>query len=379
MHSVSQAEPTLADPTPDPAPGAPGELAPSLSDDQPKQPPDKKPKDKDKDKKDKDKKEPPKKQPPPPPQPLALAPPAPPAPLPALRLSESEPMFGDPMFLVLFTTAGSALPVPSLRGFKIADHESPSPLDRAYVGFNFYDDVSDSINRRIHSVIHDQRVYRETFGIEKTFFDGRASVGLRLPLNTLSGQSADTALNGSSTDVGDLSVILKYAVWRDHECRNLVSVGLAVTTPTGPDSFAGSGVVAPLHTTTLQPYLGYIWNIREFYLHGFSSIDVPTDGRDVTILYDDVGVGYHLYRAPDPCMLITAVVPTFEVHVNTPLNHRGSVRIHDVAGTPDLVDLTLGTYVHFYERARLGFGVAVPVTGPKPFNVEAIAHLELRF
>jgi hypothetical protein len=371
--------------------GEPGEATQAPFDQQPKQPPDKQPKDKDKkdkdkkdkdkkdkDKKDKDKKEPPKKQPEPPP-PLALTPPAPPAPLPALGRIDPEPMFGDPMFMVLFTTAGSALPAPSLRGFKIADHESPRPLDRAYVGFNFYDDVGASINRRIHSVIHDQRVYRETFAIEKTFLDERASVGLRLPLNTFTGESNDPALNGSSTDVGDLSIILKYAVWRDHECGNLVSVGLAVTTPTGPSSFAGSNQVAPLHSTTLQPYLGYIWNIGEFYLHGFSSIDVPTDERDVTILYDDVGIGYHLYRAPDPCRLITALVPTFEVHVNTPLNHRGSLRIHDLAGTPDVVDLTLGAYVHFYERARLGLAVAAPVTGPRPYDVEAIAHFEVRF
>ncbi len=273
----------------------------------------------------------------------------------------------------------AALAVPWLRDFKIADHESPAPLDRAYVAFNFFNDVGAAANRAIDSDVHDQRVYRETFGLEKTFFDERASVGLRLPLNTLTGESDVPALGGSSTDVGDLSLILKYAAWRDGESGSLVSAGLAVTLPTGPSSFAGSQAVVPLHDTTLQPFVGYLLNRGDFFLQGFTSIDVPTDRRDVTMLYDDVGVGYHLYRARDEGRWLTGVTPTFEVHVNTPLDHRGSLRPGDVAGTPDVVDLTLGTYLELGNRALLGAAVVAPVTGPRPFDVEAIVHFELRF
>jgi hypothetical protein len=325
----------------------------------------------------------------------ASTPPQPQTDLGALGRSESEPMFGDagpsgpPISVKVAFLKGKAVPVgvavpgaepvPSLRGFKIADHESPEPLDRAYLGFNFYNEVNASIDHRLGSDVRDERVYGETFGLEKTFFDERASVGLRLPLNTLTGESDIPAFGGSSTDVGDLSVILKYAAWRNRERCDLVSVGLAVTTPTGPNAFAGSAQVAPLHSTTLQPYVGYLWNWGDFYLHGFSSVDVPTDQRDVTILYDDVGVGYHLYRAHGCDHLIRGVVPTFEVHVNTPLNHRGALRLGDVAATPDVVDLTLGSYVDLGRSAHLGVGVAMPVTGPRPFDVEAIAHFELRF
>jgi hypothetical protein len=321
--------------------------------------------------------------------------------LPARRRSQPLPMWGDqpprvgpgpgpgpgPVPLPIPAPPGappviavlSAVPVPSLRAFKIADHESPAPLDRAYVAFNFFNDVSAATNRGLDSDVHGQRVYRETFGLEKTLFDERASVGLRLPLNTLTGDSDIPGLGGSSTDFGDLSIILKYAAWRSCESGDLVSVGLAVTAPTGPDAFAGSHQVTPLHSTTLQPFVGYIFNWGDFYLHGFTSIDVPTDSRDVTILYDDVGVGYHLYRAADPDQWLTGVVPTFEVHVNTPLNHRGSLRPGDAAGTPDVVDLTLGTWLEFGDRAKLGAAVVAPVTGPRPFDVEAIVHFELRF
>src|SRR5262249_27765502 len=157
---------------------------------------------------------------------VALEAPPPPAPLTglgALRRSESDPMFGDvPPFFPPAPrpgpgptpgpspgptprgTVGAVLPVPSLRAFKIAEHESADRVDRVYLGFNFFNDVDASLNRHFASDVRDQRVYRETFGLEKTFLDGRASLGLRLPLNTLTGESDVPALAGSSTDVGDL-------------------------------------------------------------------------------------------------------------------------------------------------------------------------------
>ena len=48
-------------------------------------------------------------------------------------------------------------------------------------------------------------IYREYFGVEKSFLDGDASVELRLPMNTLN-VSGNPTFNGSHTAVGDLSV-----------------------------------------------------------------------------------------------------------------------------------------------------------------------------
>jgi hypothetical protein len=272
-----------------------------------------------------------------------------------------------------------AVLVPWIRGFKIADDESPRPLDRVYVAFNYWDDVNAEVNRRFGSDVHDVRVFRETFGLEKTFLDGNASIGLRVPLNSLGADSLFPALDGTSSDIGDLTVILKYAPYLDRESGDVFSVGLAVTAPTGPNAFAGSEAVVALHSTVLQPYFGYIWHVGDVFVHGFSSIAVPTDSRDVTLFYNDVGLGYAAYRSTDAGRFLTAVVPTVEAHVNTPVNHRGAFRQGDVAGTPDVVDLTAGANFEFYRRSRLGLGVATPVTGPRPFNVEALAQFTLRF
>jgi hypothetical protein len=43
------------------------------------------------------------------------------------------------------------------------------------------------------------------------------------------------------------------------------------------------------------------------------------------------------------------------------------------------VNFTLGTTVEFFHHGTFGIGVAAPVTGPKPFDVEALAQVNFHF
>jgi len=149
-----------------------------------------------------------------------------------------------------------------------------------------------------------------------------------------------------------------------------LSTGLAVTLPTGP-----SYQPAAAHERTiaqLQPFLGYLWRQGNFYLHGFLSVDVPTDAVAPTVLFNDLGVGYRLPVGG----LLRAVIPTFEVHVNTPLTHRS-------AGDPerrrDSVHLTLGAHLELGERTWLSLAAAAPVTSPRLFDAEALVRLNWGF
>ena len=58
----------------------------------------------------------------------------------------------------------------SYSAFKVAENESPLPMDRLFVTYNFYG-----------RVLGTQDIHRETVGVEKTIFGDRASLGLRLP------------------------------------------------------------------------------------------------------------------------------------------------------------------------------------------------------
>ena len=250
--------------------------------------------------------------------------------------------------------------IPVMRGgFKIAENESPRPLDRVYVNYNFYSNVSSVAD-----------VHRETLGFEKTLFGGRASVGLRLPLFQVRGDLVAEETNS----VGDLTLVLKYA-WLN-EPQTALSTGLAVTMPSGSEPYAfivRNGRIEELHPAQFQPFLGYLWTRGDLYVHGFGSIMVPTDSRDVTAAFLDLGIGYWVFRGGG---LLQGIVPTFEAHVNIPVNHRSA---SDAPRFRDSVDLVAG--VHFVLRDRLSLGVAVgvPVTGPRLFDAEAIANINYRF
>jgi hypothetical protein len=252
--------------------------------------------------------------------------------------------------------------------FKITENESPRPLDRVFINYNYYNRLGSAGG----DVTIRPDLHRETAGFEKTFLDGNASFGVRVPyLQTTNGDGAS-----SGSDIGDITFIGKFAFYNDRSTGNLLSAGLAVTAPTGPDDILADG--SRLHSTLLQPYLGYIWTSGDFYVQGFSAVIVPTDSRDVTLLTNDLGVGYRLYRNNSSESLITELTPTVEGHLTNPLNHRGLDSSGDV-GFPDIFVLTTGVHVGVGRNAVLTTGFAVPLTGPKPFDFEGIVQFNFRF
>ena len=191
---------------------------------------------------------------------------------------------------------------PSARGFKIGENQSPMPQDRVYFTFDYFNNLNAALNKRFEAPVDNLRAYRYIFGLEKTFDEGRGSIGIQLPLDTLTADSTIQGTfakpGGTSTALNDLTIYTKYILKRNPETGSLISAGLAVTPTTGPSTFAGASYLAAVHDTTVQPFIGYLWRRGDFYLHGFTAIDVPTSIRDVTMVYNDVGIGYYVYREP---------------------------------------------------------------------------------
>jgi len=277
--------------------------------------------------------------------------------------------------------------VPSIRGMKISEDQSPRPQDRIYFSFNYFQGVNDQVNQKLQAPIGYTQIFRYILGFEKTFMDGQGSVGIRAPLDSINATSNVPRqfgnFGGTSTAVDNMSVYAKYILLENRENGNLLSGGLAVTPPTGPGKFAGFNSFASIvNTTSFQPFLGYIVNSGRFYVHGFFAVDVPATSQDVTLLYNDVGFGYFLIK-PDPKSsldpLISMVAPTFEVHVTDPLNHRGALNPRDPVGMADIVDFTYGINIGIYSRTLLTLGIVTPVTSPKPYDFEAMAFLNFYF
>ena len=306
------------------------------------------------------------------------------------------------------TTAGVLASIPNVsRGpFKIAENEFARPVDRVFAYYNYYR-VKGQILAGGSAAVPDVAaggpgapltpavfptanrfefdLHRETFGFEKTFLGGDASIGVRIPVFQTNGSTPfsarlatpetgqtpgafDAAFTGApilfdAAELGDVSVVFKYAWVNTNDAVN--TVGLVVTAPTGP---ALQTVDGEIQSTIFQPYVGFYRALGgSFFAQAFSAVAVPTDGQDVTIWFNDVGVGYRAGR----------FVPTLELHVNTPLNQRGLGT--SPIGMSDQVVFTGGTHIFLTDRALFTFAVGLPVTGPQPYDVEAAALFNYRF
>jgi hypothetical protein len=317
--------------------------------------------------------------------------------------------------------------------FKIAENEAVQPQDRVYVTYNYFHQIPNQLlaadgfltvlpnplirvapgpyvlrdtlgatlipnniagqpTTLTNPIASATNLHRETIGFEKTLFDGNASFGMRLPVFQ-SDQAASTQFDagrlqsftvfpntGNTTGVndtlgpsrvGDLTMVFKYAFINDPECGRTLSGGLVVTAPTGGGILLADG--SKLYSTLLQPWLGAYRSWDRLFVHGFTSIAVPTDNRDLTLYFSDIGVGYFAYRNPDAWL--SSITPTFECHVNIPFEKTRDSGI----SSSDVIVLTGGLHFGLGCHTSLTFAAATPITGPRPDQFEATVQLNWGF
>ena len=264
-------------------------------------------------------------------------------------------------------TISATVPLIGRGAFKIAENESPRPTDRVFFFYNYYDRVNTSTAFSQNPPFN---LHREVIGFEKTFFSGNASIGMRLPFLQLTGDTGGIDDN----QIGDLSIVFKWAFLNNRDTGSVMSAGMVLTVPSG-DPFLSPITGNAIHSTVFQPYFGYILARSNFYAHGFSSLIVPTERDDVVVWLNDLGFGYQ-FMTNDPDAFIRGIVPTLEAHLVTPLSHRATLdRFH----VSDYLTLTAGANLVFGRASTLGVALGVPVTGPRPYNLEGIATLNIRF
>ncbi len=267
--------------------------------------------------------------------------------------------------------AGSPV-LQTVRAFKVTDNQSPRPQDRVFFDFNYYGNVNNTLNRRDLSPITQMNAYSYLLGLEKTFNQGMGSIGVRLPIENLSANSLNHVVaTPTSTAMGNLSIFSKYILAENKQTGSLVSAGFAMVMPTGPGRFAGAPYLFGINGVYFQPFLGYIYNKDRWYLQGFTGFNFAANVNDVSMIYNDFGIGYYLKKSQDPREFINAIAPAFEVHVNNPINHRDVFNRFDIAGTPDMVDLTFGLNIQFQRSSVLTLAYVTSVASPRPFDSEA--------
>lgn len=236
------------------------------------------------------------------------------------------------------------------RILKFADNNSPLPQDRLFFNFHhFNNSVTDVIGR-------DQDTDRITFGLERTFLSGGASVEFRVPFEaSLDADQQTGNLDTMGTEFGNLALALKALAYESQWCS--VAGGLGMIFPTADDAviYDGNGDAAVTFENQsyfLQPFVGlYCRPNSRLFAQFVTQVNFDVTGSRVTLhnpsffgdsgsdrvyeqtlLFMDYSVGYWLFRSKHHADWVTGFAPMIELHYTTTTEDLDLPRIGE-AGT----------------------------------------------
>ncbi len=319
---------------------------------------------------------------------------------PTVRLASVPYMFGDSPFgiggqvfpsshLDSHHTTFSDIPGSgAARRVKIAENNRALPTDRVFFAYNHFQNAIQGSQFDVGTqtqVARDFSIDQYTVGIEKTFFDKRWSLEMRMPF-TGAYQANGQGFTASTSHYGDLALVLKRALYTSDTC--LIAAGMGIDLPTGSDA-RGWVNDTPYsirnEATNLLPFVGFLSQPNDsLFFHGFMQVDVPLYGdpvdlgdtrlgrlNDQTLMYLDFAMGYWLYRNRHSA-IITGMAGVLEFHYTTTLQDADLVQGSDPgtftylsAGNTynrvDVVNMTMGVHAQVCQLTTIGVGGVVPL------------------
>ncbi|WP_157605408.1 hypothetical protein [Schlesneria paludicola] len=267
---------------------------------------------------------------------------------------------------------------------KLAENTSPLPRDRVFLSYNYFSNVRltpDGIP-----------VNRLTPGVEKTFFNGNASVEVRVPMaltlgsGTTIGQGYDT----NQYELGNLTTFFKGLLYRDEQYAWSAGFGVAAPTANGTTLFDAQGAtVAQINNQAWHalPFLGCVYTPNDrFFAQGLFQFDFATNGNSVytqndsqvlqkdgiltdpAYMFTSFGAGYWMYQSPDPTSRLTRIALLTELHINRTLQSTDSVQGTQVnTGVRQdpfrTVNALVGTNIMLGQTNSLLLGYVFPMDG----------------
>ena len=256
---------------------------------------------------------------------------------------------------------------------KLVDNASPLPRDRVFFNYNYFHNTPIIIDGKSVSV------NRLTPGFEKTFFNDRMSIEVRVPFaTTVDNVIASTpgATNTSDIKLGNQTTYLKGMLYGDPSLS--ITGGIGVQLPTAGDtSYSVDGYQYTFATNTivttapqeivhvkneavhLLPFLGAVYTPNDhFFAQAVAQFDFATGGNAVTnaaqfpllnlttgditsattglvgagsltdtdFMYLSANAGYWMYKVNNPNERgLTGFAPTAELHYNQSLGRQDVV------------------------------------------------------
>jgi hypothetical protein len=263
---------------------------------------------------------------------------------------------------------------------KVSDDNSPLPRDRIIFDYDHFNGVNLGVGRI--------DVNRFSVGIEKTCFDQRASVEVRLPFAvTMTSDLTADATNPSRAELGNVNVTFKALLLRG-EAWN-VAAGVGMSLPTGDDvrvRFADGTQLVHIGNEgiILTPYLAVLYTPYEnlfaqaWVAYGFDAtgnpVQINSDGtglrgvgryNDQTLLQVDAQLGCWLYQNVDPDSSLQGLASFVEMHYNGTVTQADVLTAGNMqfgmGGNLDEVNVTAGMIAQLYSNCNLAMGVVVPL------------------
>jgi hypothetical protein len=290
---------------------------------------------------------------------------------------------------------------------RIAENGGVKPEDRIFSDLGYFDNVA--------FLPSGTGFKRFTPGFEKTFFDGMASLELRIPLaTTVDGVIfEDGSTNTDQVQMGNLALYLKALLMQGDAWGVSGGLGLIFPTAEGVEvSFTNGGTLVDIDNDAyhLQPFLGGYYAPNErFFTQGFFQLDFDTNGNpvalnpdgtglrdagtlnDSTFLFLDWSIGYWLIRGDNsPVLPVSSfhedgqitqrdfpigLAPTVELHYARSLEDAeqvsaGPLQVGNFADDVSTLTLLVGTHLEIGQNLNIGLGYATPLSGgdDEPFD-----------
>ena len=284
-----------------------------------------------------------------------------------------------PILFVLTSNTSTSVYSPSLAAGgvqKLVDNASPVPRDRVFFNYSYFQNSAIVVDG------HAINVNRLTPGFEKTFFNQRMSVEVRVPFaTTIDSVNLTGVTNTSNILLGNQTTYLKALLYTDSKLS--IASGLGIQLPTAASTeYSVNGysikAVDGAYTQTssidilkirneavhLMPYLGSVYTPNDrFFAQSVAQLDFATNGNtvynaavypvlnssnpdpatwtvtsattglsragslnDTNFMYLSANTGYWIYKTTNPYERgLTGFAPTVELHYNQSLQREDTV------------------------------------------------------
>jgi hypothetical protein len=262
---------------------------------------------------------------------------------------------------------------------KMSEDTSPLPRDRIIFDFDYFG------NANLGSGGID--IQRIVVGFEKTFFDGRASIEVRIPFASTLDSSSEIGVQSRNTELGDIRITPRALVYKSDSLNIGAGVGFYLPTASDTrlrDEFGTELLRFSEDSFTVSPYIGVLYTPNDrFFAQGWVSCDIDTNGDAVSANMDGTGltgigrfrngtqmnwdaqIGYWLISPSENSGRLRGLAPFLELHYGSQISNSSTLQAGDyqiaTTNNGDELNLTAGISAQIGERLNIQIGGVVPL------------------